>query len=330
VSAVPDTSGMPLASPRRPLARRALRLAGLAAGLGCALVVLLRTDLREVGRSLLALDPTFLALGVAANLASLAAHAARWRAVLHSPAVRVRWRDAVAALIAGFAASIVLPARGGDVLRAHLLARRAGLHTSSVIVASVLDYVVGAVAFVALLAALVASAPLPPWVARALWVTAALAGAAAVAAFLLSPRKRTAGAHATHGVAGLVARLRAGLSAARSPGALAAGLGWAVVGWAAEIAIALATLAALGLPATFTAAALAVVAATAAAAAGLGPGNAGSFELATAVALGAVGVERGPALAFAVAFHLVHLVPVALLGGGLAVAGALSARAPPR
>jgi uncharacterized membrane protein YbhN (UPF0104 family) len=293
----------------------------------CAAVALLRVDAREVARSLSGASPAFLALGVVANLASLAAHAARWRAVLRSPGVPVRWSDALSALVAGFAAGIVLPARGGDVLRSHLLARRAGLHTSSVLVASGLDYLVGSFAFVALLAALIVSAPLPAWVARTLWVTAAAAAVLAAAAWLLSPRTRATPGHG-QGVAGLVTRLRAGLAAARAPRALLSAAAWAVAGWAAEVCIALATLAALGLPATFTAAALAVVAASAAAAVGLAPGNAGSFELATAVALGGVGVPPGPALAFGVAFHLVHLVPVALLGGTVLVRRAVARERP--
>jgi glycosyltransferase AglD len=306
----------PVRRVRSPGARLALRLAGLAAGIACAVVAFLRVDVAGMGRALSGADPVFLALAVAANLASLAAHAGRWRAVLHGPTAPVRWRDAFASLVAGFAAGIVVPARGGDVVRAHLLARRAGLHTSSVLVASGLDYVVGSVVFVGLLGALVASAPLPPWATRTLWITAAAAGALAAAAWLLSPRSRSKAAPG-HGVAGLVARLRAGLAAARAPRALLAAGAWAVAGWAAEVAIALATLAALGLPATFTAAALAVVAATAAAAVGLGSGNVGSFELATSLALGEVGITPESALAFAVAFHLAHLVPVAVLGGAV-------------
>ncbi|HEY6100718.1 MAG TPA: lysylphosphatidylglycerol synthase domain-containing protein [Anaeromyxobacter sp.] len=322
MSAVPERERLPAPSAPRARTRLALRLGGIAAGVACAVAAFVRVDLSEVGRSLSGADAWLLCLAAAANLGSLAAHAGRWRAVLHAPGFPVRRRDAFAALVAGFAAGIVLPARGGDLLRAHLLARRAGLPTSSVLASSGLDYVVGTIPLVALLAALVASAPLPPWVSRTLWITAAFAAAGAAAAFALSPRSRATG----HVVAGLVARLRAGLAAARAPRALLEALAWAVAGWAMELAIALATLAALGLPATFTAAALAVVAASAAAAAGLAPGNAGSFELATALALGAAGVPREPALAFAVAFHLAHLVPVALLGGALLLRAAVAGR----
>ncbi len=125
-------------------------------------------------------------------------------------------------------------------------------------------------------------------------------------------------------MAGFVGRLRSGLAAVREPRALLAGLAWGIAGWVAEAAIAFATLAALGLPATVTAAILAVIAASAAAAVALAPGNAGSFELATAVALAGAGIPGDDALAFAVAFHLVHLVPVAVLAGIVLVHEAVS------
>jgi len=108
-----------------------------------------------------------------------------------------------------------------------------------------------------------------------------------------------------------------GLAALHDARALATSIGWGLAGWVAEGAIALATLAALGLPATPTAAALVVIAASAAAAVGISPGNAGTFEVATAIALAGLGVPTGAAVAFALAFHAVHVVPVALLGGAM-------------
>jgi hypothetical protein len=114
-----------------------------------------------------------------------------------------------------------------------------------------------------------------------------------------------------------VARFRSGLAALHDGRALAASVGFELVGALAEGAIALATLAALGLPATPVMAALVVLAASVAAAVGIAPANAGTFELATAVALAGVGVPWGTAVAFALAFHAVHVVPVAILGGAL-------------
>jgi len=310
------------------------RVAGLAVLAAVGAAALARVDLRGVGASLARAKPGLLALAVGANLVSLAAHAARWRAVVLAPQGRVRYRHALVAIVAGFAAGLVLPGRGGDLLRAHILARRAGVSTASVIAASALDYLVGTVAFVIALGALAAAAPLPSWGLRALGITAALAAAAAAAAWLLRPglpaAQSDSGGHELRGGGasvlrarmmvtghGLVARLRLGLAALHDAGALATSLAWALVGWVAEWAIALATLAALGLPASPVVAALAVLAASAAAAVAVAPGNAGSFEVATAIAVAGAGAPGDAALAFALAFHAVHVLPVALIGGAV-------------
>jgi uncharacterized protein (TIRG00374 family) len=306
--ATPDASAVEGGARRG--ARRALRFAGIVLAIGCAVLAVRRVDLGATWASLSRASPALLGVAMLANLASLAVHAARWRAVVQAPGVRVRYRDTLSALLAGFAAGIVLPARGSDVLRAHLLARRAGISTASVIAASALDYIVGTAAMVLAAAALAPAVTFPPWASRGLAVVTAIAVVAGSAAWLLRPRHGAA-----HRPDGAIARLRSGLAAVRHPRALLAALGWGFAGWLAETAIAFATLAALGLPATVTAAALAVLAASAAAAIQLAPGNAGSFELATALAVGGVGAPPDAALAFAVAFHAVHLVPVAILGG---------------
>jgi peptidoglycan/xylan/chitin deacetylase (PgdA/CDA1 family)/uncharacterized membrane protein YbhN (UPF0104 family) len=298
-------------APPRGAGGRRLRIAALAGMAALAAWVLAHVDLRGVATTLASAHPGLLGLAVLANLGSLGAHAGRWRAVVLVPGRRVRFRDALASLLCGFAAGLVLPGRGGDLVRAHLLARRAGVSTATVVAASVLDYAVGIAALVLALAALGAAAPLPGWGLRALAACAVAAAAALGAAWLLRPR------HGAPTGEGMVAKLRGGLAALHDGRALAASVSWGLAGWIAEGAVALAALAALGLPATPVLAALVVLAASAAAAVGIAPANAGTFELATAVALAGVGVPSGAAVAFALAFHAAHVVPVAILGGAL-------------
>jgi hypothetical protein len=292
--------------------------------LGAAAVA--RVDLGEVLATLAGANAGLLGLAAGANLLSLAAHAARWRAVVIAPGGRVRYRDALAGLVAGFAAGLALPARGGDVVRAHLLATRSRLSTASVVAASGLDYIIGTVALVPALGAVALASPLPHWALRAIAALAAVGLGAAAVAWILRPHPDLVPPAA--GTAGIVGRLRAGLAAVRQPRALLAALGWGLVGWAAEGAIAFATLAALGLPPSVAGAALAVLAGSVASVAPIAPASAGTFELATAVAVAGLGIPRDAALAFALAFHAVHVVPVALLGGAVLVRDALSRRGP--
>lgn len=303
-----------LAPEVRPGRRRALRLAGLGLVVVLAVVAARHVDLRAVGVVIAGASPGLLLLAVGANLLSLAAHTRRWMAVVRTPGTRLRFRDAFAAVVGGYAVGVVIPARAGDVVRAVLLARHARLPVASVLAAAVLDYVVGAASLVPLLALLALATPLPAWAVKALLIFAAIAVAGGAVAFLLRPPR---GRHLAHHGAGLVARLRGGLAAAHEPGAIARAFGWALCGWGAEVLIALSTLAAVGLPATLPAAALAVIASTAANVVAVSPGNTGPFEAAVVLAMIGLGAPREPALAFALLYHLVHLVPVGLMGGAV-------------
>jgi glycosyltransferase AglD len=297
----------------RPGRRRLVRALGFAVIAVSGLLAARHVDLRAVGRTLAGANPWLVALSCAANLLSLAFHSRRWAAVVRPPHVKIRFRDAFWPVVAGFAAGLVVPARAGDVLRAWMLARRTHLPTATVVAAAALDYLIGAATLVPVLALVAIGTPLPGWARTTLGVFAIIAVAGTVAVwFLRPPRDRpvpTRGAKT-----GLVARLRGGLAAAHEPRAIAASVLWGLCGWGAEALIALFALAALGLPTTFPVAALLVVATTAANIVVVSPGNAGPFELAAMVALAGVGVDRAPALALALLYHLVHLVPVAVLG----------------
>jgi len=297
---------------RGAVRRRLLRAAGLVLLVGFAALALRSVKLRAVGEALSSADPRLVLAAMGGNLLSLAFHTRRWSALVPRGAGRPRFRDAFAAVTAGFAVSIVVPARAGDVVRSWILARRTGLSTATVVAVAGFDYVVGAAALVPLLALLALATPLPGWAGRALLVFAAVATAGGLAASLLRPR----GGHAppAPGVGRLATRLRAGLAAMGDPAALATSLAWGWGGWCAEVLIAHLALLALGLPAGLATSALAVLAATAAGVIAFSPGGAGPFELGIVLALGGVGFSREDALAFALLYHVVHLLPVAVLG----------------
>lgn len=311
--AVAEPGAVPPAE-ERPGRRRAVRLLGLAVVAILAAVAVRHTNLRAVGAAVAGASPGLLLLAGACNVLSLAAHTRRWMAVVRTPGHRLRFRDAFSAVVAGFALGVVVPARAGDVLRAVMLSRHAKLPVASVLAAAVLDYVVGAATLVPLLALLALAMPLPGWALKALLIFGVVAAAGALAAWLLRPPRDR---HPTHHRAGLVARIRGGLAAAHHPGAIAAAVAWGLCGWGAEVLIALFALKAVGLGATVPTAVLAVVASTAANVVAISPGNTGPFEVAVALALIGLGAPREPALAFALMYHLAHLVPVGLIGGAV-------------
>ena len=293
--------------------QRLVRLGGVVLLAGFAVLAARSVDLAAVGTALAGADGRLVLAAVGGSLLSLAAHAGRWVALVPRGGGRPRFRDAFSAMNAGFAVSIVVPARAGDVVRAWILARRTGTSTATAVAVTGLDYVVGAATLVPLGALLASAAPVPPWVRHALLAFAAVSAAGIGLAAWLRPR----GARAVPapGAGRPVARLRAGLVASGDPSALGAAAAWGVAGWAAELLIAHLSLAALGLPADLVRSSLVVLAATAGGIVAFSPGAAGPFELAIVLALAGTGIEREPALAAALLYHLVHLAPVAVLGG---------------
>ena len=304
----------------RPGRRRVLRLAGLAVVAAFAVFAALQVDLRRVGASLAGARVGDLALAMAANVLNLVFHAARWAAVVRHPGIRVRLRDVFDSMVAGFAVGIAVPARAGDLVRAHLLARRARLSTASVVGAAAVDYVIGTASLVPLIVLLGVATPLPDWARHALLVTSIGSAAGIALVFMLRPDRAPPPELAEEEAPpGLLARLRSGMGAVHEPLALARCLGWGLAGWGAELVVAWFTLSAVGLEPTLALAALVVVATAAANAIAVSPGNAGPFELAAMLPLAGLGVAREPALAFALLLHVVHLAPAAALGAWVLV-----------
>lgn len=83
-------------------------------------------NLSEVWEKTREADARLLALAVAVTLMTYVLRAFRWRYLL-APIGPTRFSTAFQTTVIGFAASFLLPARAGEVLRPYLLARREGL-----------------------------------------------------------------------------------------------------------------------------------------------------------------------------------------------------------
>ncbi|BDG07221.1 lysylphosphatidylglycerol synthase transmembrane domain-containing protein [Anaeromyxobacter paludicola] len=302
------------AEPPRRLAGPAVQLLGLLVLLAFGILALERVDRAALRRALSGAEVWPLVLATAGNFGAIALQAARWRALVQPAAPRVRYRDAWLSLNAGYAVGLALPARTNDVVRIHLLARRSGASMAALAGTAAIDHLVGGVTLLALLVAAPLLAPLPRWASHAALGALGALAAGGLAIWLLRPRGRGAPSHG--GLSGFVGRLRHGLLAAETPAALARSAAFALGSWGAELVIALLALRAFHLPTTPETALLCVLATTLSAAASVSPGNAGAFELSAVLALASLGVAHAPALAFALGYHLVHLLPVAVAGGG--------------
>jgi glycosyltransferase 2 family protein len=113
--------------------------------------------------------------------------AVRWQYLL-APVGPTRFRTAFRTTVIGFAASFLLPARAGDVLRPYLLARQEGLRATATFATIVVERVLDLIAVLVLLAVFVwgsGARSIPAALLQPVQVSAAIATVAAVALMVL-------------------------------------------------------------------------------------------------------------------------------------------------
>lgn len=302
--------------PRAPRVWAWLAALGLATWLGWTL-----RGVRwgEAARVLASASLAWIALAALVNLAVLAFQAARWLELVRPLCPSARLGLAFRALVVGFAASLLVPARAGELARAHFFGRRAGLARASVLGSIVLDQVVNAAGLVAGLALLPLLVDVPAWLRPGSYMACALfaAGVAVVGWFRPAPVPDAAasGPPEAQDQAGSWARLRQGLAGARQSRALALSLAASLVAWGLELAVVDFTARAVGLQLTPGVLLLVLMAVNVALVFPFAPpGNAGLIELGAILPLLGAGVPKEQALAFALAYHLLQVVPIATLG----------------
>lgn len=275
------------------------------------------------------LDPRWLAVALALQLANIGFRATAWRTVLRAayPGTRIGLVEVGAAYAAGVAVNAYTPARAGEAVKVALLRLR--LHGTSLptIAASssvilVFDAFMGGALLVSAWALGVVPA-LPSPSPTTVLAAAAVLGLSAVL-LRLSGRVR--------------AHLRQGGAILGTPRAYLRGVALPQLGaWSCRLGVAFAMLAAFGLPATLPLAAIVVVAGGLSTLVPATPGGAGTQQLLVVYVLHSV-VSAASALSFAIGMQLgvtlvntlVGLAGVALLLGTLRPAAVRAALRAPR
>jgi len=276
--------------------------------------------------------PDLLALGTLVMAVGFLLRVIRWQCLLR-PVGATRLRTAFRALVMGYAASSLLPARAGDVLRPYVLARQEGLSATSTFATIVMERVLDLVVVLAMLATFVWSVAGnltgSPAVMRSVQASGVTAAAAAVALMVVlvlvahHPERISAFVFRLQRVlsprlAGRVAEaataFSAGLAVVRAPGPLAWAVVWSVAVWVVNaVQIWLITLAfGIQMPfaGTFLQQALLVVGVAVPT-----PGAVGSFHEAYRIGATAFfGASEQAAVGAAIVLHAVAFLPVTVLG----------------
>ena len=276
---------------------RSLRWAGRLGAILLVLVggryALMGLRLEQVGAALTTARPWPLVAGAALNLVHLVFKAGCWRALL-APTHRLSVLRLYRYTVAASALSCLVPARAGEALRVWLLRRRDGVPLARGATVAVTEKVLDALAMLVLMAPLPWLLPdLPRWVLRSILGLSGL------------------GLVALGGLAWVVHWARPGLR--QPPGALLRAGGFLVASWLTDLGVVSLSLHAVGLHLPWPAGLLILLTLNLAIAVPSTPAQVGAFELGAMAALRLLDVADAPALAFALFYHLIQVVPLLVL-----------------
>jgi glycosyltransferase 2 family protein len=310
---------------------RTVVVVGLAVGL---LALFLRNaDLSQVWDSVTAARPDLLLLALAVTIGTFVVRAERWQYLL-GPLGPTRFRTVFRTTVIGFAASAVLPARAGEVIRPYLLARREGLSVTAAFATIIVERILDLIAVLLLMAAFLVWFD-PGVGARdskafetvrygALLMAPVAIAILAVMFFMAGHPERLHGwvlkaeAILPARIAGMIARFAQtfaeGFAVVRSPARLVAAIAWSIVLWIAIASGIWAVSLAFGIAMPFTGAWL-MLGPLVVGVAVPTPGGVGGFH--EAYRFGATaffGAEENPAVGAAIVLHAISIGPVIIAG----------------
>jgi uncharacterized membrane protein YbhN (UPF0104 family) len=295
-----------LAAPQRLWLRTGL---GLLAGLIAAgsVVSWLGISQKQLIASLHGVGQEPLLLAAGGALVLLALQSLRWWMVMR-PVLSLSYGQAYRAMMVGFFFNVLLPARGGDLLRVQYLGRRTGTSRAKLLGTEIVDFWSDKWGWVAAFPILCLIGTPPAWLFRALMLMSALVvGVGILLALMGSGLLRRGPLWLTN--------LREGFAANGWKRLLVVETLIAPLPWLWETLVIVVAGHALGLALTPMQAFAALTAFNVATTVP-SPGNAGSFEAGGTLALTAFGIPKETALAFIFVYHLTQVVP-GFIGGVL-------------
>jgi glycosyltransferase 2 family protein len=278
-------------------------------------------------------DARLVSLAAGLTFGTYLLRAWRWQYLLR-PLGKARFGPALRATIIGFAASFLLPARAGEIIRPYLLARREGLSATATFATIVLERLLDLVTVLLLFGALLlffdpGLAVADPRTFAAVRVGAAAAGLAALAGLAVlavlagHPERLERGAgrlarwlpaRIAAVLASLVGRFAEGMGALRRPAELARALAISVPLWLSIAAGIWLTARAFHITFPFTGSFL-VMSLLVVGVAVPTPGAIGGFHAAFRIAVTAFfGASEEQAVGAALVLHAISFVPVTVVG----------------
>jgi glycosyltransferase 2 family protein len=254
-----------------------------------------------------------LGLAVLLYFASLYGKAIAWR-VLLAPQHVVPVRRLFRYTIGAYAASVLAPARAGEVVRVLALRQRDGVPAADSTGVAVTDKLLHAVTLLLLAAPLPWLLPrLPRWVGDSLLLCAIVAAAVLALSYFAIGRVDGDRPRSWFG------RFLIGMHAVRDPRRLLAAIGVLVLVWLTDLLTLMACLYAVGIDLSLAGGLFILFTLNLAIAVPTTPANIGTMQVGALVATRLLGIPNEPALAFALLYHGVQIVPLLVVALGFEV-----------
>ncbi len=309
-------TGSDLGMPRRAVFRTTTALLLVA----CAIWMGHDVAWHDVFANAAGAQASWIALAILVNMAGvLVLQAARWLALVRPLSPTATLAKAWRAMIVGFTVSSFVPARGGELARVEWFGRETGLPRMAILGSVLLDHLVDAAALLLGMALLPMFLHVPLWMRPGGWMVATFFAIGVLFILLLRPISERAAARRdsrlVRAVAAWIARLRDGLHATRNPRALMWSFGASAAAWGLEANVATLSLRAVGLHLDIGSVLLVLLAVNLALALPVAtPANLGTLEIGATVTLVGMGVAKERALAFALWYHFLQIIPIVAVG----------------
>ena len=289
------------------IALRVFVIAAVAAGLW---FFVRNLDVAKLGAVLRDANPWLLALAALLNFGCLWGKAVAWRLML-APRHVVATSRLFRYTIATFAASAIAPARAGEVLRVWTLKRRDGVPIADTVAVALAEKLLDGTSMLILVAPVPwLVADLPSWVERTILACAAIAIGAFIGLYIALAFVRDGDAASRS----WLRRLFAGLHVLRSPRRLVGALATLIAVWLVDLAMVQLVLHAVGIDLPTAAGLLILFTINLTIMLPSTPAQVGALEVGALAALDLLHVPHEPALAFALLYHALQVVPLIAVG----------------
>jgi uncharacterized protein (TIRG00374 family) len=271
-------------------------------------------DFAQFGHDLATAKRWPLVLAAGLNFVCLWGKAVCWRIML-APRHKIPVLRLFRYTIAAFAASAITPARAGEVLRVWTLKRRDGVPVADTAAVAVSEKLLDGISMLIIVAPVPFLLPGLPWqVAGGIALGAAIAIALFIGLFIAVGRVDPVGRDNETRFHTVVRRFLAGMHVLRSPKRVLGALGVLLLVWAADLGEVMAVLYAVDIHLPVAAGLLILLTLNLTIMVPSTPAQVGALEAGALWALDLLQVSHEPALAFALLYHLLQVIPLIAAG----------------